>query len=471
MSDGNPLANVVLNGLPGNPQTNAQGQYTAPAASGWTGTATPTLAGYAFDPASRNYISIAADQTNQNYTAFNILTFTISGTVTASGQAVPWVNMTFSHDGHIEATDANGRYAYAVRQGTTTTVTPSHASYSAWTPPNRIITNITADQPNQNFQGTPKMCRISGRVTDGTNPVGGVTITFSFYGHTETTAADGTYSYNIPPNSSTLITPSKTGYSSWIPAVRELTSITSDQPNQDFRGRNLTAPRMTLLQGQTTIPKGGTYDYGTQMVDAGSQSFFTINNTGGSDLTLQTNLVINGANADQFRVIQAPTSSVAPGQSTTCTIEFKATSGGQKTASVSLVNNDPANNPYDLNLQGKGKTLLAFRYAGSWTGADHGGEPWYIGDFNGDGKTDIFRYWGDSGADMFLSSGAQFLSSGSWTGAGHGVDGWYVGDFNGDGKTDIFRYWLASGADMFLSNGSAFVYSESWTTAGHGTDD
>jgi hypothetical protein len=469
-SSGNPLANVVLNGLPGNPQTNAQGQYTALAISGWTGTATPTLAGYAFIPPSRNYTNIASDKTNQNYTASLILTYTISGTVAEGTRAIQGASVAFSYDGHVEETDINGRYAYAVPPGTTTTVTPSHSSYSAWTPPNRTIANITADQPNQDFQGTPKTYRISGRVTDGTNPVAGVTITFSFYGHTETTAADGTYSYNMPPNSSTLITPGKTGYSSWTPAVRELTNITSDQPNQDFQGTNLSAPKMTLVQGQTTIPKGGTYDYGTQFLNAGTQAVFTINNTGGSDLTLQTNLVINGANADQFRIVQAPTSPVAPNESTTFIIEFKATSGGQKTASIPLVNNDPANNPYDLNLAGKGKTSLAFGYSGSWTAADHGGEPWYIGDFNGDGKTDIFRYWGASGADMFLSNGAQFVSSGSWTPAGHGLDGWYVGDFNGDGKTDIFRYWGSSGADMFLSNGAQFVSSGSWTPAGHGTD-
>jgi hypothetical protein len=113
-----------------------------------------------------------------------------------------------------------------------------------------------------------------------------------------------------------------------------------------------------------------------------------------------------------------------------------------------------------------------FVYSGSWTGAGHGTDGWYIGDFNGDGKDDIFRYVpGTSGADVFLSSGTKFVYSGSWTGAGHGTDGWYVGDFNGDGKDDIFRYVPGtSGADVFLSSGTKFVYSGSWTGAGHGTD-
>jgi hypothetical protein len=42
---------------------------------------------------------------------------------------------------------------------------------------------------------------------------------------------------------------------------------------------------------------------------------------------------------------------------------------------------------------------------------------------------------------------------GSWTGAGHGTDGWYAGDFNGDLKADIFRYVPGtSGAEVFLSH-------------------
>jgi hypothetical protein len=113
-----------------------------------------------------------------------------------------------------------------------------------------------------------------------------------------------------------------------------------------------------------------------------------------------------------------------------------------------------------------------FVSSGSWTPAGHGTDGWYIGDFNEDGKDDIFRYVaGTSGADVFLSNGTKFVSSGSWTGAGHGTDGWYIGDFNGDGKDDIFRYVAGTtGADVFISTGTAFVYNGPWTGAGHGTD-
>jgi hypothetical protein len=124
------------------------------------------------------------------------------------------------------------------------------------------------------------------------------------------------------------------------------------------------------------------------------------------------------------------------------------------------------------------ETLLsngtAFDAPSNWTPAGNGSDgKWYVGDFNGDGKADIFRYLdGTSGADVFLSDGTSFVYDNSWTPAGFGSDNkWYVGDFNGDGKTDMFRYLDGtSGADMFLSNGTSFVYDQSWTPAGFGSD-
>jgi hypothetical protein len=114
----------------------------------------------------------------------------------------------------------------------------------------------------------------------------------------------------------------------------------------------------------------------------------------------------------------------------------------------------------------------SFVHDRSWTGAESGVERWYVGDFNGDGRDDIFRYLsGKSGADMFLSNGSRFVYAGSWTGAGSGIQRWYVGDFNGDGRDDIFRYLPGeSGARVLVSTGTGFIDAGSWTTAGYGTD-
>jgi len=119
-------------------------------------------------------------------------------------------------------------------------------------------------------------------------------------------------------------------------------------------------------------------------------------------------------------------------------------------------------------------SLTGFSFAPpkSWTAADSGSDGWYVGDFNGDGRSDIMKYVaGESGGEVLLSDGNKFVHAGSWTEAGNGADGWYVGDFNGDGRSDIMRYLPnASANEVFLSNGTGFAGSGNWLTNGNGAD-
>ena len=69
---GNPLSGVTLSAT-GNAScpaaSNAQGQYSCTVPQGWSGSVTPSLSGYAFTPAARNYSNVAANQTAQDYAA------------------------------------------------------------------------------------------------------------------------------------------------------------------------------------------------------------------------------------------------------------------------------------------------------------------------------------------------------------------------------------------------------------------
>jgi M6 family metalloprotease-like protein len=65
---GSPLPGVTLNGLPGNPVSNGSGVYSAVVPSGWSGTVTPTLAGYVFTPAQTAYSNVTGNRTT-DYTA------------------------------------------------------------------------------------------------------------------------------------------------------------------------------------------------------------------------------------------------------------------------------------------------------------------------------------------------------------------------------------------------------------------
>lgn len=87
------------------------------------------------------------------------------------------------------------------------------------------------------------------------------------------------------------------------------------------------------------------------------------------------------------------------------------------------------------------------------------GDVWKSGDFNGDGKLDVFFWWKGAGTNrLFLSTG-----SGTFSGildpiptiAVNGGDEMAVGDFNGDGRADAYFWWKQSGVNrLYLSNGA-----------------
>jgi hypothetical protein len=118
----------------------------------------------------------------------------------------------------------------------------------------------------------------------------------------------------------------------------------------------------------------------------------------------------------------------------------------------------------DYRVKGRMSVYIPWTHAGV-----RGGQGWYVGDFNGDGKDDVIRYTNENGgAEVMLSNGGGFAEPVLWTHAGvRGGQGWYVGDFNGDGKDDIFRYTNENGgAEVLLSDGVGFAEPVLWTHAG-----
>ncbi|MCU7245854.1 MAG: FG-GAP-like repeat-containing protein, partial [Microcystis aeruginosa WS75] len=124
----------------------------------------------------------------------------------------------------------------------------------------------------------------------------------------------------------------------------------------------------------------------------------------------------------------------------------------QTTISQSLLN-DPIN----------------FNQSGLWQ--DHGGvlsqHQWQLGDFNGDGKTDLIVANPTNDYYVSLSNGNGFTTS-LWQNHGGVLSNsqWQLGDFNGDGKSDLIFANPNNDYFVSLSNGNGFNPATIWQNHG-----
>src|SRR5947199_171339 len=85
----------------------------------------------------------------------------------------------------------------------------------------------------------------------------------------------------------------------------------------------------------------------------------------------------------------------------------------------------------------------------------YGSELPLVGDFNGDGKTDLATFTRGSTGDVYvaLSTGSGFVGTG-WKWHDNfcfGSEAPLVGDFNGDGKDDIATFTRGSTGDVYVA--------------------
>jgi len=112
-----------------------------------------------------------------------------------------------------------------------------------------------------------------------------------------------------------------------------------------------------IADGDNTPSAADGAAFGTTPVDGGViNRTFTIKNLGTADLALTggPKVAIGGPHAGDFTVDVAPNSPIAPGGDTTFTITFNPSATGQRTATVSIANNDADEALYDFTIQGTG---------------------------------------------------------------------------------------------------------------------
>jgi inhibitor of cysteine peptidase len=135
------ISGVVMKGLPGEPVTDDDGEYSAIVDYGYSGEVTPTKEGYVFEPDRETYTKVTDNQ-SRDYTATP--SFVISGTIFRDGIPVKDVLVVPDEGGRHSVTDANGIYEVSVPSGWSGTIRPTKNGCS-FAPIDMGFANVTHD--------------------------------------------------------------------------------------------------------------------------------------------------------------------------------------------------------------------------------------------------------------------------------------------------------------------------------------
>lgn len=124
-----------------------------------------------------------------------------------------------------------------------------------------------------------------------------------------------------------------------------------------------TGPEISVFGNAISITDGDATPSATDHTNFGSADIaggtvvrtFTVENVGAAPLTLGA-LTIGGPHAADFTLTLAPTSPVAAPGTTTFQITFDPSALGPRSATVTLVNDDPDESPFDFSIEGIGFT-------------------------------------------------------------------------------------------------------------------
>jgi hypothetical protein len=138
--------------------------------------------------------------------------------------------------------------------------------------------------------------------------------------------------------------------------------------NYSIRGTGLdlgVAQEIQIEGNATVIPDNGgitsTSNWtilGDTFVSTPITRTYTIKNTGATTLTIGA-ISFSGTNSSEFSILTAPSASVLGGGSTTFVVRFNPLAVGVRTATISIVNNDATESPYNFAIQGNAFTSVA----------------------------------------------------------------------------------------------------------------
>lgn len=237
---------VTLDGLPGNPVSDATGFYTAKVDYAWGGSVTPMKEGWSFEPSNKVYSSVLTDQTDQRFTASPIK-FTISGSVIGMAGVMM--------DGlpTRPVTGPDGSYSAEVPYKWTGTVTPRKPGYT-FEPASRPYEGLLASQMSHDYQASVIQLTISGRIMSEAGPVADVSVVADNNGGAAATDANGEFRLLVDHGWRGRITPTKEGYD-FAPPNKTLEAVMQNVPGAGFiaKVRMLTITDSVVFDGTEPI--------------------------------------------------------------------------------------------------------------------------------------------------------------------------------------------------------------------------
>lgn len=245
-SSGSPFPGVTVDaGALGTTTTAADGSYSfINVAHNTNYLLTPSLVGYSFSP-STSSVTLVTD-TVHNFSA-TLNTYTISGTVTASGSPLSGVSVNGSGLGST-TTAADGTYNFtSVPHGTNYTLTPSLSGYD-FTP--GLANGTLATSAIHDFSATLLVGTVSGTIIQNGVPVEGATVTLTIGGGSQSvvTGPNGNYAFhNITPGNGTIV-----GKKEGISLINESVTIapnTTVNPTGTICNPSIPSPAYTFWNG------------------------------------------------------------------------------------------------------------------------------------------------------------------------------------------------------------------------------
>jgi hypothetical protein len=273
------------------------------------------------------------------------VTYNLTGTNSATGSTALMV-VTTAGSGSFNTS------ALATAGATTITIT---SLSSGGTSPNNCGTTISTNNSasvtvnsNPTITATSPGTRVgTGTVTLGATASSGIISWFATLIGGSALATGTSYTTPSISSSTTYYVETYDGLCTSLTRTAVIASITN--PEINVQGNSI-----SIIDGDVTAMTTDGTNFGSVEVSSGNlKKTFTIQNTGNSSLTIGA-ISFSGANSSEFTISTAPAATINGGSSSTFIVSFDPNATGTRTATISIVNDDSDENPYDFSIQGTG---------------------------------------------------------------------------------------------------------------------